>query len=103
MNIKMTKLSRWFMIPLLFLVAAATRQTAEAQIPVRWTKGVAPPSREALEAKAKAALRVSRAGGMRVRVVAGQYKTILNLSRDVSDALTRMIHWIRVGDYQEVP
>jgi hypothetical protein len=100
MNISIWNPSMWVLIATLFVFATGSatgsHQAAQAQIPVRWTRAVGPPSCRAPAAKLgapvekhvsiKAAL-VSRAGGKRVRVVAGEYKTILDLSKDVSGCL----------------
>src|SRR5215471_14718244 len=88
---------KWAMIGLVVAIASASLRPAQAQIPVQLTRAVAPPPRQAPAAKLsapvekdvsiKAVLGVSRAGGKRVRVVAGEYKTILDLSKDISGCL----------------
>jgi hypothetical protein len=54
MNISIWNPSRWVLIATLFIMATGSRQAAQAQHPVRWTKAVGPPSRQALEAKFRA-------------------------------------------------
>lgn len=51
MNISIWKSSMWVLIATLFVIATGSRQAAQAQHPVRWTRAVGPPSRQALRAK----------------------------------------------------
>jgi len=88
---------KWTVIGLVVAIASASLRPAQAQIPVQLSRAVAPPPRQAPAAKLsapvekdvsiKAVLGVSRAGGKRVRVVAGEYKAILDLSKDISGCL----------------
>jgi hypothetical protein len=79
MNFEIRNLSSALMVPLLFLIATATLQTAQAQHPVRWTKAVGPPSREALRAKFNK--RVKSFGGPKIYDHKRQIRTCVDYQR----------------------
>src|ERR1700675_79814 len=58
----------------LLLVLAATLQAPEAQHPVRWTRAVGPPSRQALQAKLKRPVKLSQED--KIQEHTGQHRQI---------------------------
>src|SRR5215471_6722307 len=58
MNISIWNSRMWVLIATLLIMATGSRQAAQAQHPVRWTKAVGPSSRQALAAEFRAPVRI---------------------------------------------